>query len=172
MSAPKKDSKNDSKNDEAPAAKGSKVVPILGALLLVNLGITGFVLVKGMHKGSPDASHEEKDGKEKDGKGAEKGPPTVVMEPLVVNLNEAESSRYLKATIEIEFNSSSGLEGFTRSKSAVRDQLLRYLSSLTVADTLGEQGKAKIQDGLTARIEKEIGAKQVHRLFYTEFVVQ
>jgi flagellar basal body-associated protein FliL len=162
--------------DAAP--KTSKLLLMVAVLCVANAAYSGFSIFKGGKKsGSSESSHEskekdkEKEGKDKDGKDKE-ALPSVAIDPLVVNLNEADSNRYLKTTIEIEFTSAAALEDYNRNKKGVRDQLLRFLSSLTVADTLGEPGKAKIQDGIMARIEKEIGPKHVRRLFYSEFVVQ
>lgn len=165
---------SDAEENETPAVpppKRSKLFLVGALLCLANLGYGGYALYKGAKKspGAAEGEHSEKD-KEKEKEKAQ--PPSVAMEPIVVNLNEPDSSRYLKTTIEIDFTSAAALDDFTRNKRGVRDQLLRYLSSLTVADTLGEVGKTKIQEGVTNRIEKEIGAKHVKRLFYAEFVVQ
>jgi len=54
-----------------------------------------------------------------------------------------------------------------------RDVLLRYLSSLAVADTLGETAKQKIEAEMIKRMADELGGKQpIKRLFFTEFMVQ
>ncbi len=58
-------------------------------------------------------------------------------------------------------------------KRAVRDDLLRYLSSLNVADTQGEEAKTKMETAMMARIDKQLGGKEkVHRLFFNDFMVQ
>jgi flagellar basal body-associated protein FliL len=54
----------------------------------------------------------------------------------------------------------------------VRDEVLRYLSSLSVADTQGEAGKSKIQKEVVTRIDKELGGGRVRRLFFVDFMVQ
>jgi flagellar basal body-associated protein FliL len=58
-------------------------------------------------------------------------------------------------------------------KRAVRDEVLRYLSGLTVADTLGEDNKSKIQETLVARIDKALGGhRMVKKMYFSEFMVQ
>lgn len=148
------------------AASGSKLTLILLVIGVANLGATGFVAVSGGHGSSGGG-----------GEGAPAAhavvvPVTAPFDPLVVNLNEPGSSRYLKTSFDLELASQEALEELGRGKRGVRDQVLRYLSSLSVADTLGETGKTKIQQEIMTRIDKELGGGRVRRLYYTDFVVQ
>ena len=100
-------------------------------------------------------------------------PPTAVpLDPFVVNLNEPKSSRYLKATIEVEVHGEERVALLESKKRAIRADLLRYLSGLTVEDTTGEEKKLKIRDELIARVEKQTGANTLAGLYLTEFVIQ
>ena len=100
-------------------------------------------------------------------------PPTAVpLDPFVVNLNEPKSSRYLKATIEVEVHGEERVALLESKKRAIRADLLRYLSGLTVDDTTGEEKKLKIRDELIARVEKQTGANTLAGLYLTEFVIQ
>ena len=104
---------------------------------------------------------------------AKKPGPCVPLEPFLVNLNEPGSGRYLKAAVEVEVTDGASAEEMNTQKRSIRDDLLRYLSSLSVADTLGESGKDKIKLAMAGRIGKQIGgAERVHKLFFTEFMVQ
>jgi flagellar basal body-associated protein FliL len=95
------------------------------------------------------------------------------MDPFVVNLNEATSSRFLKAGFELEVVDESTVKALENNKRAVRDEVLRYLSGLTVADTLGEDNKAKIGETLVARIDKTLGGhNMVKKMYFSEFMVQ
>jgi flagellar FliL protein len=161
-------------NAEAPAAaaaptasKSSKLVPLL---LVVNLAATGagiFFQLKHKPEGAVAAAAAEEKPKPE-----EKGGPTATLEPFVVNLNEAGSSRYLKATFEIEVKDAKSLELLEKDKRGVRDEILRYLSGLGVADTLGADNKDKIRIELVARVDKELGGGKVSKVFFNEFVVQ
>jgi len=147
-----------------PAPKPSKIVPLL---LFLNLGASGagtFMLVR--HKdavaaaATPPAAVAQAPG------------PVVALEPFVINLNEAGNSRYLKATFELELAAPKVAEELDRAKRVVRDEILRYLSGLTVADTLGTQNKDKIQSEIVARVDKQLGGGKVKRMFFIDFVVQ
>jgi flagellar protein FliL len=163
----------DKDNADAPAVpaapkapKSSKLVPLL---LVLNLGASGAgIFFQLKHKPEPVAvtPSEEK------AKPEEKVGPTAALEPFVVNLNEAGSSRYLKATFEIELVDAKALEALEKSKRGVRDQILRYLSGLAVADTLGADNKDKIRAELLARVDKELGGGKVTKVFLSDFVVQ
>ena len=99
--------------------------------------------------------------------------PTVAFDPLVINLNEPGSNRYLKASFEIEVSDEKAVELMTLRKRIVRDEVLRYLSGLGIADTLGEANKTKIKDQLIARADQALGKKgTVRGVYFTEFVVQ
>jgi flagellar FliL protein len=98
--------------------------------------------------------------------------PVVNLDPFLVNLNEEDSTRYLKTTLELELANDYFADGLNRSKSAVRDEVFRYLSNLAVADTLGEVQKTKIRDGIADRIDKVLGRGSVRNIYFTDFVVQ
>jgi flagellar basal body-associated protein FliL len=57
-------------------------------------------------------------------------------------------------------------------KALIRDEILRYLSGLSIADTMGEENKEKILDELRIRMEKFVGQRKVERVLLSEFVVQ
>ncbi len=155
---------------EAPiAVKGMglvKLVPVVLLFSLVNLGGTGFVAFRLLHplKMEIEESHPKPEK-------AERG-PLIPFEAFVVNLNEPGSSRYLKTTFEVELDDAVHTEQVTAAKGLIRDEVLRYLSGLSVAQTLGEDNKQKIVSEVRTRIEKVVGEKKIARVLLSEFVVQ
>ncbi len=152
-----------------PKQKTSKLVLLL---LLVNLGGTGYGVFLAMqtaeaaaHAAPAAQAHEPEKPKNEVG-------PVTPLEPFIVNLNEPDASRYLKATFELEVASAEVIAQLEKLKRPVRDEVLRYLSSLSVADTQGEAGKSKIQKEVITRIDRQLGGEQVRRLFIVEFMVQ
>jgi flagellar protein FliL len=169
--------------EEAPAAdkpKGGGPMPLVAVVLgLLNLGGMGFVAMTTMKVSKLAAALAEGGAKKEGGEKGEKGKeavvelPSVPFDPFVVNLNEPGSNRYLKASLEVEVADLAAAEDLKRMKRAVRDDLLRYLSSLNVADTQGEEAKTKMETAMMARIDKQLGGKEkVHRLFFNDFMVQ
>jgi flagellar basal body-associated protein FliL len=160
------DAKPEGEGGPPKPAKPGVPVPVL-ALLVLNLGATGFVATKVMH---PPPIHIAK---EKPEAHSDKPGPVYTMDPFVVNLNESTSSRFLKAGFEVECVDESTVKALDTQKRAVRDEVLRYLSGLSVADTLGEENKEKIGETLVARIDKAIGGhNMVKKMYFTEFMVQ
>lgn len=153
-------------------AKPSKLLPIL---MIVNLAGTGAAVFFSMKPkvlpvAAAAAAAEAKEGDH----GEEKKPgPVVALDPFIVNLNEEGSSRYLKTTFELELKDIPAQKELELGKRRVRDEVLRYLSGLGVADTQGEAGKTKIQSEILARVDKAMGGEQkVTAVFFTDFVVQ
>lgn len=157
-----------------PAVKAKMPMPVM-LLLLLNVGGTGYVAFQNMQSAAAahHAAASADDGKESGHKEAraEVGPVTP-LDPFIVNLNEPEATRYLKATFELEVSGPEVVGELERLKRPIRDDVLRYLSSLSVADTQGETGKAKIQQEVVARIDKQLGGDKVKRLFIVDFMVQ
>ena len=83
---------------ETPAAPGAKPPKIVLALLVLNLGGTGFATFKILTaKPAAAAQHHEAPAPLTSEVG-----PTHALDPFVVNLDEAGQSRYLKVTMNLE----------------------------------------------------------------------
>lgn len=162
-----------SSNEEAPeggdaaAAPAAKPPKVLVALLGVNLLLTGLVAFKTM-TAKPPKPHEPKPELPK----REVTGPVIALDPFVVNLNEPGSARYLKVTMQAELANAAAVKVFEKSKQLIRDEMLRYLSGLKVADTLGPENKDHIRDDLEAAVAEVIGEDRIHRMIFAEFVVQ
>jgi flagellar protein FliL len=177
MSAPKKEESTEAKPAGGGGGGGGGLGMVALLLGVLNLGGTGFVAFKviKMPHAAPAGAHEG-GGEGKEGGEAKKPVvelPSVPLDPFVVNLNEPGSNRYLKATVEVEVTDAPAAEELKKAKRAVRDDLLRYLSSLTVNDTLGEEAKGKMELAMLARIDKQIGSnKKVSRVFFNDLMIQ
>jgi flagellar FliL protein len=156
-----KDKKEEGAEDDAP--KASKLPMLLALVNILATGGVGFLVFSSA--GPPPVEEKEPIDPSI--------PPTAVpLDPFVVNLNEPKSSRYLKATIEVEVHGEERVALIEQKKRAIRADLLRYLSGLKVEDTTGEEKKLKIRDELIARVEKQTGANTLAGLYLTEFVIQ
>ena len=138
------------------------------ALVAVNLLGTGLIAVKVMKLSSHAPREEHRD------ESVDKAPgPVVALDTFVVNLNEPGSNRYLKTTFEVEVVDLAAQKDLEEHKRLVRDEMLSYLSNLTLKETMGEANKTKIREDLTERADKAVGGRgKVKHLFFTEFVVQ
>ena len=152
--------------DAKPA--GGKTSKAVLALLLLNLGASGFVGFKLVTAAEASPAHAAPAGPPPN----EVSGPVVPFDPFVVNLDEPGTSRYLKATIQVEVGEGDAEHALDKSKQIVRDAILKYLSGLHVKDTLGSEAKDKIRKDLIAEVENVVGKDKVHRMFFQEFVVQ
>ena len=156
-----------------PAGAPAKTSKAVLALLVLNLGASGFGVFK-MLTAPPAAAaapapHEEKhEVNEK----IEVTGPVIALEPFVVNLNETGSPRYLKVTMQAELVQKSAEELIEKNKQVIRDAVLSYLSNLKLSDTLGAEAKESMRKETLKKIEEIVGEHKVRRLFFQEFVVQ
>ena len=103
------------------------------------------------------------------------GPPWK-MEPLIVNLRVPEGTRYLKVALEFELTGEKHAELAESRKGRIKDQVIEFLSDLTVDDVVGSDNKQYIKERLLTRLnhslEGEAGGPVFRRVFFPEFLVQ
>ena len=149
--------------------KAKTPLPVM-LMLALNLGASGFGVFKLLHLPQAEAAKAAV---------AEKKPPTkeitgpvVPLDAFVVNLDEPGTSRYLKITLQLELVDAAAEEILDKSKQVIRDEVLRHLSGLKLADTLGVKAKDTLRDELMKIIEDVVGPNKIRRMFFQEFVVQ
>ena len=148
---------------------GGKTPKIVLALLVLNLGASGFATFKLVTAKPAEAAHAPE---HEEPKTLEVTGPVVALDPFVVNLDEPGTARYLKITIQIELTGHEAEPAIEKSKQLIRDTILSHLSGLHVKDTLGASAKDTIRTDLQASVEKVVGTGKVRRVFFQEFVVQ
>lgn len=154
--------------------KGSKkLLIILAVAIVLVIGGAGgayFLLsAKGGGHGEGKAAKAEQ-GEEAQG---ENGKAIVKnMDPFVVNLTDAQGTRYLKAVIQLEVNSELASQEIDQKIPAIRDDIISLLSSKSFEDIATEPGKRELKKTMLDRINKNLKDGQVTHIFFTEFVVQ
>ena len=156
--------------EKPPAPPSAKPNKIVLALLVLNLGASGFTTFKVVTAEPPPApSHEHR---EPEPIGPEVAGPVVALDPFVVNLDEPGTSRYVKVTLQLELANAEAEHPLEKSKQLIRDMILSHLSGLKLADCLGTTAKDKLRVDLTKMLESVLGPGKVRRMFFQEFVVQ
>lgn len=146
------------------------ILPLIG--LLIGAG-GGFYLGKTMtEKGVQEAAKLDPVAE-----AVSKDPNAMVGEmfkltPFVVNLNEPQGNRYLKATIELEMDSSALQAELDRRQSQLRDTVLSLLTSKSSKELQALEGKFRLRDELLSRINAMLVNGTVTRVYFTEFVIQ
>jgi flagellar FliL protein len=175
--------------EKAPAAPAGipmkMVIIIVGGVLLLALG-GAFAMMKMMGGSSAEkapaeggkekaaAAHgapEEKAGGGEHGAVADAS-AIADLDPFIVNLADSPEIRYLKVTLKVEADNSGTVEQIKARTPQIRDAILVLLTSLDSATARSPQGKHKLRDDITERINGLLPKKSVKSTYFTEFVIQ
>jgi flagellar protein FliL len=96
----------------------------------------------------------------------------LALDPFVVNLADEDSSRYLKATIQLEFFGTRVPNEVNARLPQIRDLLLTMFSSKLFADVRATEGKADLREDILNRVNQALRRDLVKAVYFTEFVVQ
>jgi len=164
----------DDKSEQEPAPARPGVPKAVLILLVLNFAGVGAVAFKVFtaHPPTAVAATEAEHGGGGHGAAAKPG-PIHTMEPFIVNLNEPQGGRFLRTTLDIEMDDEKALAVLVENQRAVRDVILRTLSNLKVADTMGEENRIKIQKTIAEKIQDKLADKDaVKNIYFADFVVQ
>ena len=174
--------------EKAPAAPAGipmkMVIIIVGGVLLLALG-GAFAMMKMMGGSSAEKAPAE-GGKEKaaaahgapeEKAGGEHGAVADAsaiadLDPFIVNLADSPEIRYLTVTLKVEADNSGTVEQIKARTPQIRDAILVLLTSLDSATARSPQGKHKLRDDITERINGLLPKKSVKSTYFTEFVIQ
>lgn len=154
---------------QAAGPSGAKTSKFVVALLILNLGASGFSTFKlaTAQPASPAAHAPEQPPSTTEVVG-----PVISLAPFVVNLDEPGQSRYLKVTLQFELFKADAQALLEKNMQVIRDAILSHLSGLKLADTLGTAAKDKLRGDILKKTEEIVGEHKVRRMFFQEFVVQ
>lgn len=150
---------------------------MLIAAVLVVLGGGGaaafFVLGKSGGQAAADAAPAHGAAATEEGKSATSlQGPIAELPPMIVNLNEPEGTRYLKATIAVSLSDEKVVAEVERLKPVIRDHFIRELSELNFRQTMGAKNKLAVKRRLLKRFNDLLGPDAGTEVFLTEFIVQ
>ena len=103
-------------------------------------------------------------------------PPDVgvmfTMDPFVVNLAGSGGKRFLKVTTTLELSAPEVKPEFEENLQKITDSILVLLSSKSFEDVYSVQGKFKLKDEITTRVNRFLVVGHVKDAYFTEFIVQ
>jgi flagellar FliL protein len=94
------------------------------------------------------------------------------MDPFVVNLAGSNGKRFLKVTATLELSSPEVNPEFEENLQKITDSILVLLSSKSFEDVYSVQGKFKLKDEITTRVNRFLVVGHVKDAYFTEFIVQ
>jgi flagellar FliL protein len=96
------------------------------------------------------------------------------LESFIVNLMDKAGvgKRYLKVKIILEIGDEGDRKTVEMNKPQLTDTILLLLSSQSFKEINTMEGKLELKQALLSRINQALGEGIVHRIYFTEFVVQ
>lgn len=94
------------------------------------------------------------------------------MDPFVVNLAGSEGKRFLKVTIFLELSTPEVHLEIKENIQKVTDSILILLSSKAFEDVYSVQGKFKLKDEITTRVNRFLVVGHIKEAYFTEFIIQ
>jgi flagellar FliL protein len=164
-----KEEKIDEQKDVKEKKSLFKWVVLAGILiLLVISGSIGWSLyTKKDVKKTAIAEAQSKKKKEVD-------PIVFPLRSFIVNLMDKRGigKKYLKLTMELEVGAEEDKRRVEKHIPQLSDTILLLLSSQSVKEINTMEGKIELKQTLLARMNRILGKGSVHKIYFTEFVVQ
>jgi len=155
------------------------ILIVVGVLALAGGGYfayTNFFQEEAVEESAEKDKNGEEGGEGTDGENEEELPPGVgvmfTMDPFVVNLAGSNGKRFLKVTATLELSSPEVNPEFEENLQKITDSILVLLSSKSFEDVYSVQGKFKLKDEITTRVNRFLVVGHVKDAYFTEFIVQ
>jgi flagellar FliL protein len=142
------------------------------ALLLLGGGGAGFYLWRvraAAPEGGETSTHEAEGGPSKHESGV------LAFEPFVVNLADAEGSRFLRVNLRLLVSDGEAARELQEDEVAmlkVRSGILELLSAQTSDTLVTPEGKAALKTAIAGRASQTLDTVKVTDVLFSEFVVQ
>ena len=94
------------------------------------------------------------------------------MDPFVVNLAEQKQPTYLKIRISLESKEVKVNEEYEKRLPQLRDMILTVLSSKSYMDISDSEGKKRLREEITSKLNHLLRSFQVKTVYFTEFIIQ
>jgi len=145
------------------------IIVLLLVLLIVGGLVAYFLLSGGDEEEQVEPQKVEK--KRKVSNMTEIG-PIYPLDGFIVNLLSNNSSRYLKCKIDLELDSPELQEEVDKKLPAIRDLIIRILSTKTVEEIQTSKGKEKLKEEIRRKINEILTTGEIRNVYFTEFVIQ
>ena len=166
--------KENQEQEEKKEGGGNKllliVIIVLLLVLLIVGGLVAYFLLSG--GGEEEQVEPQKVEKKKKVSSMTEIGPIYSLDGFVVNLLSNSSSRYLKCKIDLELDAPELQEEVDKKLPAIRDLIIRILSSKTVEEIQTSKGKEKLKEEIKRKINEMLTTGEIRNVYFTEFVIQ
>ena len=94
------------------------------------------------------------------------------LEPFLVNLSKSNGKRFLKVTLTLELSSPGVKAEVDENLKKILDSILILLSSKTFEQVISVQGKFRLKDEVTTRVNRFLVLGHDKNVYFSEFVIQ
>ena len=94
------------------------------------------------------------------------------LDPFVVNLAGSQGKRFLKVTVSLELSAPEVHAEIKENLQKITDSILVLLSSKNFEDVYSVQGKFKLKDEITTRVNRFLVLGHIREAYFTEFIIQ
>ncbi len=98
--------------------------------------------------------------------------PMRPMDSFIVNLTDAQGTRYLKVTMQLEMSHEMLAAEIDQRLPQIRDEVITLLSSKSFDDVSTIAGKRALKRGILNSMNKYLTTGKVLNVYFSEFVVQ
>jgi flagellar FliL protein len=162
-------------SEEAPKKKKTKILLLIPVVLILLIGMVvggakmGFINLPGLaaKKGEGDQEGIAR------ARNAESSVGIIYpMKPFIVNLADDTGGRYLKVKFEMELNDEKLVPEIEKRMPQLTDSVIMLLSSKTYKEIQNYEGKDRMRNEITLRLNSFLREGFIRRIYFTEFVMQ
>jgi len=157
--------------EDQPGKKKSPLKLVIILLVLAMLGGGGYYAYLNYFQKKP-AAQEAATG----GTAAKEDVPNLgvmfPLDPFIVNLSGSQGKRFLKVTVSLELSAPEVHAEVKENLQKITDSVLVLLSSKTFEDVYSVQGKFKLKDEITTRVNRFLVLGHIKDAYFTEFIIQ
>lgn len=95
----------------------------------------------------------------------------VTIPTVTINLADKDNIRYLKIGFDIEVSTEDAKKALEEQKARIRDSIIILLSSKTYAELSTTEGKLKVKNEISTRLNQILGVPRVVQIYFNEFVI-
>ncbi|MBM4339143.1 MAG: flagellar basal body protein FliL [Deltaproteobacteria bacterium] len=169
----KEDKEPKSKSPNAPKKKKGLLLIIIAGLFFIILLAAGsiFFFAPSIIPAAIHPFKEEVSKQEKKPEPAKQG-HIYSLDSMIVNLADAEFSRFLKIKIHLESEESKPNEEYDKRLAQLKDAILTILSNKTYSEISDSKGKMKLKEEIGLKANQLFEKFKVRTVYFTEFVIQ
>jgi len=154
-----------------PAKKGGPLIYVVISVVMIALGYFGGTKFLGKSGDSHEAEVSEAESKEESHAESSKT-EMVMVDDIIVNPSGTGGTRFLSCSIGFEVGTEDAVKQFETRRPMIRDALITILGSKTLEQLSDAKEKEITRYQIKKRVEQLMNSKDLHGVYFTNFVLQ